>query len=252
MDGHRCARELRTAGDVLRRSGLAILGWWNVVTWWLLLAPVVLFGVLVVYHDRVLRARHAAGRAIGFYERGLARIEDRWIGGGEPGERFRDDHHLYANDLDLFGPGSLFELLSIARTRRGEDTLASWLKAPGTTRDIRQRQEAISELTTALDLREELSIVGAEVRASIDRDALVAWAEGPAFLAPRSRRIIPILLTAATLAAIASYAVTGNATALQIAILVQSLAAWAMRDRVDHALHAAMVRLAISMFWRSS
>jgi len=219
--------------------GLAILGWWNVVTWWLLLAPVVLFVVLVVYHDRVLRARHAAGRAIGFYERGLARIEDRWIGGGEPGDRFRDDHHLYANDLDLFGRGSLFELLSIARTRRGEDTLAGWLTTPGTARDVRERQEAITELTPALDLREALSIVGAEVRASIDRDALVAWAEGPAILAPRSRRIIPIVLTAATVATIVSYAVTGNATPLQIAILVQSLAAWAMRDRIDHALHAA-------------
>ena len=218
---------------------LAVMGWWGLVTWWLLLAPIVLFVVLVIYHDRVLRARDAAARAIGFYERGLARIEDRWIGGGEPGDRFRDDHHLYANDLDLFGRGSLFELLSIARTRRGEDTLAGWLTTPGTARDIRERQEAISELTPALDLREALSIVGAEVRASIDRDALVAWAEGPAILAPRSRRILPIVLTAATVATIVSYAVTGNATPLQIAILVQSLAAWAMRDRIDHALHAA-------------
>ena len=42
----------------------------------------------------------------------------------DAGERFRDDSHLYADVLDLFGQGSLFELLSIARTRTGEAKLA--------------------------------------------------------------------------------------------------------------------------------
>ena len=78
-------------------------------------------------HDQVIRSRDAAIRGIAFYERGLARLEDRWVGTGEPGDRFRDDDHVYANDLDLFGRGSLFELLSLARTRSGEETLARWL-----------------------------------------------------------------------------------------------------------------------------
>ena len=52
----------------------------------------------------VIRARNATARAIAFYERGLARLEDRWLGGGSSGDRFVDDRHLYANDLDLFGP----------------------------------------------------------------------------------------------------------------------------------------------------
>src|SRR5690242_7458275 len=86
-----------------------------------LVVPVVAFVLLVRRHDEVIDQRDAAGRAIVFYERGLARIEDRWVGGGEPGTRFRTDDHPYANDLDLFGEGSLFELLSIARTRAGEE-----------------------------------------------------------------------------------------------------------------------------------
>jgi hypothetical protein len=45
-------------------------------------------------------ARELAIKGIGF-KRGLARLEDRWPGTGEPGERFRDDRHVYANDLDL-------------------------------------------------------------------------------------------------------------------------------------------------------
>jgi len=46
-------------------------GW--IAPWWLAL-PVAVFAVLVVRHDRVLRRRDAAARAIAFYERGLARI----------------------------------------------------------------------------------------------------------------------------------------------------------------------------------
>src|SRR4029453_16062908 len=48
------------------------------------------FLMLVVRHDRIIRARDAAARAIGLYERGLSRIEDRWVGGGEEGQRLRD------------------------------------------------------------------------------------------------------------------------------------------------------------------
>ncbi len=78
-----------------------------------LLVPGVMFAVVAVVHARVLNARDRAARAVSFYERGRARLEDRWAGSaGEPGERFRSDQHLFADDLDLFGRGSLFELLS--------------------------------------------------------------------------------------------------------------------------------------------
>ena len=92
---------------------LAALAWYSLVTFWLLLAPLAAFLWLAHGHVRALRAREVASRGIEFYERGVARLEDRWAGTGEPGERFRDDCHVYANDLDLFGRGSLFELLSL-------------------------------------------------------------------------------------------------------------------------------------------
>ena len=133
--------------------------------------------MLIRRHDRVIRARDAAARAITFYARGLARIEDRWIGTGEPGDRFRDERHPYVNDLDLFGSGSLFELLSVARTRAGEEALAAWLKHPAPPEEVRARQAAVAELTPALDLRETLALAGADVRASVNSESLVAWAE---------------------------------------------------------------------------
>src|SRR5687768_8992586 len=58
----------------------------SVVPWWALAVPVAVFLALVQRHERVVRARDAAARAISFYERGIGRIEDRWMGTGEPGD----------------------------------------------------------------------------------------------------------------------------------------------------------------------
>ncbi len=88
------------------------------------------FIALLIVHDRVIQARRRSERSVAFYERGLARLEDRWAGTGN--QRRRDDTvaHPFAEDLDLFGEGSLFELLCTARTPAGEEKLATWLLEP--------------------------------------------------------------------------------------------------------------------------
>ena len=145
---------------------------------WLLL-PVSVFVGLAIHHNQVGRERDRALRSVAFYERGLARIEDRWQGSGAAGLRFADPTHLYAADLDLFGAGSLFELLSAARTRMGEDELARWLRAPAPLEEIKRRHACIVELRELLDLREQLALVGAESDAAVQPQALAAWAEAP-------------------------------------------------------------------------
>src|SRR5690348_4861108 len=61
---------------------LAYLLWRTSWSGWWLLAPVAMFAALAVRHDRVIRARDRSASLVGFYERGLARIEDRWPGSG--------------------------------------------------------------------------------------------------------------------------------------------------------------------------
>jgi hypothetical protein len=225
---------------VFGAAAVAALAVWNGwLSVWLLLAPVLAFLILVVRHDHVIRSRDAASRAITFYERGLARLEDRWSGAGEPGERFRDDHHLYANDLDLFGPGSLFELLSLARTRAGEDTLAGWLKTPADSETVYARQAAVQELTPELDLREALSMAGSDVRAGVQGEALVRWAEGPALLTRRWLRPAALLVTTVTISTAVVWGTTGDPAPFVAALLFQMLFAIPQRRPVEQALHAA-------------
>ncbi|HTE17762.1 MAG TPA: DNA mismatch repair protein MutS, partial [Armatimonadota bacterium] len=108
---------------------LLVLGTRLLAPAWLVV-PFCAYVALVILHDRTTRRRAAAERIVRFYEGGLARLDGAWAGRGVTGDRFQDPLHPYADDLDLFGRGSLFELLCLARTRAGEETLASWLRAP--------------------------------------------------------------------------------------------------------------------------
>jgi hypothetical protein len=206
--------------------------WRGVLPAWSLVLPALLFAWLMQRHDRVLRARDEAARGIAFYERGLARIEDRWRGGGETGERFRDDRHVYGNDLDLFGAGSLFELLSLARTRAGEQALASWLMSPAAATEIRGRQDAVRELGPSLDLREQLAIAGAGVRKSVQTDRLLEWAESP--LPPRFElQGLTWAFSALVIAAVAYVLATDVWWPLAVVVVIQGLAFRRLRDQMN-------------------
>ena len=204
---------------------------------WLVL-PVAALAVLIQRHDRVIRARDAAARGIAFYERGLARIEDRWIGGGSPGDRFADEHHLYANDLDLFGRGSLFELLSIARTRAGEDALATWLKTAAAPPDVTERQQAIAELSSSLDFRESVAVVGSDA-AALRSDWLVEWGQGPPLLSPSWFRYVAWAATAAFIVTLIVWLTTNNSVPMSIVLVVQVLFTWPQQKHVERVSHGA-------------
>jgi hypothetical protein len=216
---------------------LALLVWRFSVTGWWLLAPAVLFMWLVRRHDQVLRSRDAARSGIVFYERALARLEDRWAGTGEPGERFRDDGHVYATDLDLFGRGSLFELLSLARTRAGEEALAGWLTSPADASEILARQHAVEELSSALDLREQLALAGADVRASVQTDRLLDWAESP-MSGHRGLRVFTWVFTAAVLVAIPYVAITAAWWAVGTVAALQAVVFSRLREQMNAMLSA--------------
>lgn len=182
--GRLARREARISqGRLLLFGAIVVVAWLGFIShrlhpaWGLL--PLGLFIGLVVLHDRVVGARKRAERAAAFYQRGLDRLDDAWAGVGESGSKYLDSAHPYAEDLDLFGRGSLFELLCSARTQVGQRTLADWIREPAPPASIRERQAAAAELAPRLDLREDLAILGEDVREGIDPDALETWAIMP-------------------------------------------------------------------------
>ncbi len=147
-------------------------------------AGAAVFVALSIWHEVVMRALARARAAVAYYDDGIARIEDRWMRDMPSGERFRDRDHPYADDLDVFGPRSLFQLLSSCRTPMGEDRLARWLMHPSPVSAVRERQARVAALSGHIDLRERIAVVNAGRRRSIQADRLIAWAEQPPTLPP--------------------------------------------------------------------
>jgi ABC-type multidrug transport system fused ATPase/permease subunit len=124
------------------------------------IASIIGFLALVIFH------RRTAARTR-YYEE-LRRVND------EAGERLKRNwaclvaprvvpapaDHGYSDDLDLFGPGSLFQLACTATTPLGEQTLRGWLLEPAEPDVVLERQKAVAELAPLVDLRDRLTVSG--------------------------------------------------------------------------------------------
>ncbi len=207
--------------------------------WWLLL-PACLFVAAVAAHDRLRGKRRGLEAAAEFYRRGIERLEGAWEGQGDPGEDFADETHLYAADLDLFGTGSLFELICRARSGPGRETLAAWLKSPAPAERIRERQEAVGELRAKLDLREDLAVLGPETQTGVAAAALSAWAAGAPILPGGLTRAAATLFAGTATAALISWWLLGIGPSLFLAMVVHELVyTLVMRARVKRVLESA-------------
>jgi MutS-like protein len=218
---------------------MIILASEGVIAWPLIAAPVVVFIALMVFHQRVHAAVARLARAVKFYERGIARLEDDWSGAGETGERFADKSHPYSEDLDLFGVGSLFELLSTARTKAGEERLASWLLAPALVPEILERQQGVEELRPRLDLREDVALLGDEVNAGAHPEELTAWAARPSvFTARQTRwlRLAALLIGLFSAAAVVMWLGFGYRNAAMVALMVEATFLFLYRAQIGRVI----------------
>ena len=187
---------------LLTALATAFILWYN---FWLLPVPVASFIGLLVWHEWVARRVANEKRAAEYYERSIQRLDGAWTQAGETGEMFRDPNHPYADDLDLFGRGSVFQLLNRARTVAGEATLAKWLKAPSPPADVLARQVAVSELKGRLDLREDLALLGEDVRAGLHASVLTRWGNRAATEIRTWHRVTGFVLSAGVVVTFCGY-----------------------------------------------
>lgn len=76
------------------------------------------------------------------------------------GGSFFPPNHPYANDLDIFGPHGLFQFLNRTSAAPGSRKLADWLLDAAPRATILERQEAVKELSEAIDWRQKLQATG--------------------------------------------------------------------------------------------
>ncbi len=173
------------------------------------LAAAVLFVALVFLHDRLHARQDRAGRTAAWAEEGLARLAGRFARPPAEDDPKAEPGHPCAEDLDLFGEGSLFQSLDTTRTSEGRALLASWLARGAAPAEVRARQVAARELAAMAELREALAVEGAILdegesvawkhRRAKDLEKLLAWAEGGARVPGGAvLRVVALALAATT------------------------------------------------------
>jgi hypothetical protein len=157
------------------------------------------FGVLFAAHARTERAEQEAWRWCKVNAAAEARALDAWRELPEDGSEFVDPAHPHSSDLDLFGPGSLFQFINVAHTAHGQRALATLLSQPAPLAEARARQQAVRCLVPELELRQRLETLTlhapaapAKARptwrrstpsgaptAAAGTESVLAWAESP-------------------------------------------------------------------------
>lgn len=74
------------------------------------------------------------------------------------GAAFKAKSHPYSDDLDVFGPYSLFARINRCATVEGNRLLAGWLSAPADSGVIKKRQQAVSELAGESDWCQQFQV----------------------------------------------------------------------------------------------
>ena len=130
-------------------------------------------------HQRVIRARTRAETAAAMYRRGIARIEDRWAGTGQTGDRFRDPRARLRRRSRPLRPRLPVRIALHRASADGRKPARSLAEDRHRTRaEILERQQLVAELRDKLDLHRDLGVIGEELRARLNPESLVGWAEG--------------------------------------------------------------------------
>lgn len=169
----------------------------------------------------------------GINHRYTQRLEDGWRDFDDDGGEFADHHHPYSYDLDIFGPASVFQWLSTARTYWGRRRLQEFLAQPSKGPDAAtKRQTAVRELAGKLDFCQALECAaGSAPEIRRNPDAILNYAESgvPLFL-NLTLRLAAFLLPVITIASLLLLALDLIGAQIPLLLLaIQVLAAWVIR-----------------------
>ncbi len=129
------------------------------------------------------------------------------------GSEFINVHHAYTHDLDIFGEGSLFQYINRAHTRGAKALLAGRLsQRPESVAEVKQWQEAVAELATKPDFRQEVQALSMQVNEQFhDQRQLAQWVSEPDFIYGKasSRLVLNVFPVVTVLLVVLAFFVDG-------------------------------------------
>ncbi len=192
--------------------------------------------VLLLVMFLVLLMKHQRSEQKLSFLRNLAEINEQELGylqgdlsAFNAGQAYVNPDHSYSYDLDIFGKSSLFQHIDRTVTSIGKEQLADVLREMQPSQPIAVQQQAIRELSAALNWRQEF-LAGARTKeATADKiSRFLVWLEEPLSVSPLIRvlmRVMPVLTIGSLLAMIFSdwpYATTAFSSFFMLSFFIVS------------------------------
>ncbi|MDF2985040.1 MAG: mismatch repair protein MutS domain protein [Eubacterium sp.] len=115
------------------------------------------FIYLSIVHNKLIRIKNYSQAMFQINNMCLKRAKGLWTAFTDTGEEFENHDHRYTYDLDLFGKGSLFQMINMTTTFSGRQSLAEIILKPlDNAEAIVQRQQAVKELAGKLTFRHRM------------------------------------------------------------------------------------------------
>lgn len=122
------------------------------------LSSFAIFIVAVISHAKRKRELREVSARARINEIGTAKLERRWD--ELPEHKLHRAEGTKEADLNLVGHGSLLQLLARPGTKHATTLLMRWLTEEPDIHEIKERQDAVRELTPYLEIREDLAVIG--------------------------------------------------------------------------------------------
>lgn len=166
--------------------------------------------VLLLFKHQQVKNQAAHAKEV---EQALARYVDRysnaWQSFADDGSRFLQQDEPQSVDLDIFGPASVYQYLSVAHTLHGQQALAKALRMPQEApAELKARQEAVQELAENWSLAVQFEALSAGAlggRSHLTMEAVerfLKYGERSGGELPRAQYLLSWILPIATLVSI--------------------------------------------------
>lgn len=136
---------------------------------------------LVKYHEEIRRNKEFLKSRLAVQNSYIARAGGTWRKRSNDGSFYLKNDRPQDIDLYVFGPGSIFQYICAARTKRGQDRLAESLSPmpPKNFKEVRLRQKGVAELLTRPRLSLDLEAYGRLLPNDHDTTKLIEMIEEP-------------------------------------------------------------------------
>jgi len=160
---------------------------------------IAVFLFLISRHSDLKKEKDKLLALISINEQELKILKTRDFSDLPDGKKFDPEDHEYSRDIDLFGKKSFFQFLNRTALKEGKARLAKILLANKIV-DIEKKQEAIKELASKADWRQNYSATATLVKTETSSKVILNWIRNYKSFVPKYMRWFPAVFSILSLA----------------------------------------------------